>query len=271
VAPGYFDLMRIPIVAGRAIDSDDRTGRSRVAVVNQAFVSRYFPADAVLGRRIVVGRDSLRIVGVVKNGKYDYRTIDEPSPPLVYYAWKQAPGPFVTLHVRTNGDALEFVRPVREVIGSVDASLTLVAPETLARYSSVPFFPSRSGLIVLTVLGAAAMLLAAMGLFSVISYGVAARTREIGIRVALGATQSMIVRMFLRSATALIAAGLMAGGLAAAVFALILHARIPALPQARSGEYLLPALVLAAAAIAASLIPATRAAGIDPAKTLREQ
>ena len=271
VAPGYFALMRIPIRAGRAIDEDDRRGRQRVAVVNEAFASRYFERESPLGKMFVLDGDSLAIVGVAANGKYDYRTIDEPSEPLVYYAWKQAPHNFVTIHVRSAGDALALSSAVRAAILSVDPNIMLLAPVTLAEYASVPFFPSRSAVIVLSILSSAALLLASMGLFSVIAYGVAVRTREVGIRMALGASRSRVVGLFMGASVRLIAVGTATGVASAAIFTLTLRSQVTQLPRPDLDEFLVPAIVLALAAIAAGLIPSFRAASIDPANTLREE
>jgi predicted permease len=270
VGSGYFDLMQVPIVAGRPITDTDLSGRVRVAVVNEAFAARYLSGRSIIGATFTLGNDEVTIVGVAKNGKYDYRGMDDPPAPFVYYAWKQSPSGFVTLHVRANGDPLALSASVRDAVLAVDRNLTLLAPVTLKEYSGVPFFPSRSALIVLTILGSAALVLASMGLFSVISYGVAIRTREVGIRVALGATRQQITAMFVGASLGLVLRGLIAGVIAAALFSIALRSRLERLPDAGLVEFALPALALAMAALAAGLIPAFRAASIDPARTLRE-
>jgi predicted permease len=271
VGPGYFDIMRIPVVEGRTFRDDDIPGRPDAAVVNEAFAGQFFKGQEPLGRSITLGGRAMTIVGVVKNGKYDYRAIDDPDAPFVYYAWKQWPSNFVTMHVRTTGDPVALASAVREAILGVEPGMTLLAPVTLAEYASVPFFPSRSALIVLTILGSAALVLASMGLFSVISYGVALRTREIGIRVALGATRQQIIALFVRASLSLVVRGMVIGVLAAVLFSTALRSRLPRLPAGALPEFAIPALVLAFSALAAGLVPARRAASIDPARTLRTE
>jgi predicted permease len=271
VGPGYFDIVRTPLVAGRAIEDDDTPGRLPVAVVNEAFVARYFAGVPALGRSITLGGRALTIVGVAKNGKYDYRGMDDPPSPFVFYAWKQRPSGFVTIHARTSGDPLAAAGAIRQAMLAVEPRMTLLAPVSMAEYASVPFFPSRSALIVLAVLGGAALVLASMGLFSVISYGVTLRTREIGIRSALGATSAQIAGMFLRASLGLLARGLGVGLIVAALFTTVLRSKLSRLPEAGVPEVVIPTLILALAAIAAALIPARRAASVDAATTLRSE
>jgi predicted permease len=269
VSTGYFDLMGIPILEGRAFTSHDTPEQPPVAVVNQAFAARYFKGQSVLGRTFTLGKRQVVIVGLTRNGRYDYRDIDNAELPLVYYAWHQAPTEFVTMHVRARRDPLALVGRVRSVIRDVDPGIVLLPPTTLREATGVPFAISRSAFKVLATLGGAALLLASMGLFSVVSYGVSLRTREMGIRAALGASRSGIVGLVLREAFRLVLAGTVTGGVAAAVLATALRSRVPLLPGARLLEYALPALLLAVSAMLAGMIPARRAARVDPARTLR--
>ena len=271
ISPGYFELMGIPVVDGRPITDDDAPGRTRTAVVNVAFANRYFPSGAAVGRIFALaGRDHL-IVGVVPNGRYDYRAIDVLETPMVYYAWQQNPGPFVTLHVRTVGDPLALASAVRAAIHEEDVSIPVLAPVTLKEYVGVPFVISRAAMTVLAILALAALALASMGLFSVISYGVALRTREVGIRMALGATRLAVIRMFLRGAGRLILYGSAFGVVAALALAALVRRQVPFLPAAAVTEFVAPLSILALFAVVAGLVPAGRAANVDPARTLREE
>jgi putative ABC transport system permease protein len=211
------------------------------------------------------------IVGVSRGGRYDYREIDNAALPLVYYPWHQSPGGFVTLHIRTAGVPLALVPAVRAAIASVDPAIPLLPPATLAEAGSVPFALTRSALTVLAVLGFAALLLASMGLFSVVSYGVSLRTRELGIRLALGATGAGIAGLVLRGALLLVLAGTAAGIAAAILLTMGLRSQMAFLPGARLSEFLVPALLLGATAVVAGLLPARRAARLDPARTLRTE
>ena len=269
VSDGYFDLMGIPILEGRAFTTSDTPEQPAVAVVNQAFAERYFPGQPVLGQTFTLGQTDVVVVGLTRNGRYDYRDIDNAAIPLVYYAWHQSPSDFVTIHVRARRDPLSLSGRVRSIIREVDPDLVLLPPTTLREATGVPFAISRSALQVLSVLGLAALLLASMGLFSVMSYAVSLRTREMGIRSALGATGSAIVGLILGGAFRLVVAGTVAGAAAAALMVTALRSRIPLLPAANVAEFAVPALLLAVSAIIAGLIPARRAARVDPARTLR--
>jgi predicted permease len=269
VSDGYFGLMGIPILEGRAFDAGDTPEQPLVVVVNQAFAERYFAGQPVLGKTFTLGAAEVRVVGLTRNGRYDYRDIDNAGMPLVYYAWHQSPSDFVTFHVRTGRDPWSLTGRVRSIIREVDPDIVLLPPTTLREATGVPFAISGSALQVLSVLGLAALLLASMGLFSVMSYAVSLRTREMGIRAALGATGSLIVALILRGALRLVVAGTVAGVAAAMLMVMALRSRVPLLPAARAAEFAVPALLLAVSAVIAGLIPARRAARVDPARTLR--
>ncbi len=271
VDPGYFELLGIRLLSGRSFSAHDTPDQPPVVVVNQAFSERYFEGGSAVGRKFRLGPTDVTVVGLAPTGRYDYREIDNASMPLVYYAWKQSPSDLVTLHVRTSGRPLELFPAVQREIQAVDPAITLLPATTLRDAASVPFAVSRAALAVLSVLGSAALLLATMGLFSVVSYGASLRTRELGIRMALGATAPGIIALVLSQALRLVAIGTAVGIVAALGLTAALRQGIAHLPDARVTEFLLPALVLGASAVAAGLIPARRAAAVDPARTLRTE
>jgi macrolide transport system ATP-binding/permease protein len=272
VNPGYFDLMGIRIVSGRRINEDDRPGLPAAAVVNEAFVRDFLAGSLVIGRTITLaGKPPMRIVGVATDGKYDYRRMDEPSPPLVYYANRQLPSGWLTFHVRMAGDPMAAIGLTREAIRSVAPRLPLVAPTTLAEYSAIPMFPTRLGVAVLGVLGSAALILAAMGLYSVIAYGVTLRTREIGIRLALGGTARTVAMIFVGESLRLLAWGLGVGLATAFAATALVHAKVPMLPPPNVEVIAWPALILSVVAAVAGFFPARRSASIDLATTLRAE
>jgi ABC-type antimicrobial peptide transport system permease subunit len=207
----------------------------------------------------------------VANGRYDYHDIDNDRLPLVYTAWQQAPRPLVYLHVRTDGDPIALSGAVRDAAQEIQPGLPFLAPMTLQSYSSVPFYGSRGTVKVLGILGVVALILASMGLFSVISYGVSLRMREIGIRMALGATPGKVAKMFTGAAARLVLHGIVFGAVAAPLLVALVRHRIPLLPAAALVEYVVPVVVLATCAIVAGFIPARRAASVDPARTLRAE
>jgi predicted permease len=274
VTAGYFATMGIPILQGRAIVETDGEGTQDVAVVNEAFARRFWGDEEGVGRTIRTGDRELRVIGVAGNGKYEFTApLDDPSPPFVYMPYAQWSGAAPVLHARADGDPLALLPDVRREITAVEPLLSVLSPTTLERYSSVPFVPMRIGATVLSALGAAALVLAALGLYAVIGYAVAQRRRETGVRMALGATPWRLVGEFLREAGRYTAAGAIAGVLLAAVVVALLSRDLPYLvPRIRlshAGAFALALAALTAVALLASLIPASRAARVNPANALR--
>jgi predicted permease len=271
ITPDYFELMGIPVIEGRAITEHDDSTQARVAVVNAAFAERHFPNSSAIGHAFSLKTTEYLVVGVVRNGRYDYRSIDDAEIPMVYNAWKQNPGPFVTIHLRTDGNPLSYAAAASSAIRDEDAAIPHLTPVTLKEYVGVPFVISRAALSILAILAIAALALASMGLFSVISYGVSLRTREIGIRMALGATDSAVIGIFVRGAGRLIVIGSAVGILAAIALATLVRSQVPFLPSVDVMEFVLPMAILIVFAVAAGLVPARRASRVDPARTLRAE
>jgi predicted permease len=265
----YFELMGIPVLRGRGIAREDETGRPVVVVVNEAFADRYFDQRPELGMKFRLGGGEVTIVGVVRNGRYDFRNIDDASIPLVYRSWRQSPEGSVTFHVRADGDPMQYVGAVQAAVRRVDPSIFLHAPTTLEEFASVPFYLSRSSFVVLAVLSVAALLLASIGLFTVVSYGVTLRTQEIGVRMALGATRSAVTKLFLGGALRLVGIGAAFGLALAVMLVALLRGLIPLLPAAGPVAYAAPVMILGVLAVVAGIVPAHHAARVDPAITLR--
>jgi predicted lysophospholipase L1 biosynthesis ABC-type transport system permease subunit len=254
---------------GRAFSDADAPDAPGVAVVNEAFAEKYFPGRWPLQQSFTLGGREVTIVGVARNGRYDYRDIDNAGIPIVYFAWTQAPTELVSLHLRVAGDPMRLVDAARAAVHAVDPAIPLLPVVTLQDHASVPFSISGSALKVTGVLGTAALLLASMGLFSVVSYGVSLRTREIGIRIAVGATRQRVITLVLSGAVRLTVIGAVAGIASAIALATVLRSRLTVLPRPTLLEFVVPTLVLAACAIVAGLLPARRAASVDPSRTLR--
>jgi predicted permease len=276
VTAGYFDLMGIPIRRGRAIGASDRDGTLPVAVVNEAFARRFWGANDPVGRSLHVGGRELTIAGVVADGKYEFLApLDAPSPPFVYLPFAQWGNYEVVLHVRAAGDPLALVPLIQGTVTDVDGRLTAMSPATLEAYSSIPYLPIRLATLVLTVLGAAALVLAAVGLYAVTAYAVTQQRREIGIRMALGATPARIVASFLAHAGRYVGTGALAGVALALAMAYGLAAKLPgSLPRVlvdRVWPFALAAGTLGAVAALAALVPASRAARVNPTEALRDE
>jgi hypothetical protein len=248
-----------------------------VAVVNEAFARRFWGASDPVGRRLHVFGDSYAIVvGVAADGKYEFLApLDAPSPPFVYLPFLQWGHYEAVLHVRAAGDPMALVPSIERVVAGVDGRLTAMSPVTLEAYSAVPFLPIRLASLVLSVLGGAALALAAIGLYAVTAYAVTQQRREIGIRMALGATPARVVVRVLVHAARYVAVGALVGLALAVAMSYALAAKIPAalpsMPGDRVGPFVVAAAALGAMAVLAVLVPAGRAARVNPTTALRDE
>jgi predicted permease len=274
VTAGYFDTMGIPILRGRSIEAVHREGAQDVAVVNAAFARRFWDGLDPVGRTIRLASRELVVVGVAADGKYEFTApLDDPSPPFIYLPYAQWGGSTPILHVLTTGDPLALVAAVRREVTAVEPALSVLSPTTLEAYASVPFFPLRVGATVLSALGAAALVLAALGLYAVIGYAVTQRERETGVRMALGATPLRLIGGFLGEAGRYAGGGAVAGVLLAAVGVAGMSRGLPYLVPRITASHAVSVGValgaLTAIALIASLIPASRATRVNPSIALR--
>jgi predicted permease len=271
VGDGYFELMGVPILEGRAISADDDVRRPRAAVVNETFARRFCDASSPLGRRITVENRTFTIVGVARDGRYDYRLIGQPPEPLVYYAFAQWPTRFATLHARTETGAVAAAASIKRAISEVDPAFATLAPISLQDYVAGPLLPLRMGLVFLGVLATAALTLSAMGVQAIIAYGVAIRTREIGIRLTLGASPLDVAGLFLRQTAVMTGGGVLAGLACAAVIVPMVQLRFGYLATIDVTSIVWPVALLTCVGLAAGYLTASRATRVDPAHTLRAE
>src|SRR5579884_778491 len=273
VSPGYFDLLRMPLLAGRDFRREDGKQAPRVMVVNQSFARRFFGGRDPVGHRVQVFGTPFVIVGMVKDSKYF--SLSEPSQPYFYMAFDQmhfgSGEAGVALYARTSGDARGFVPVLRRAMSAIDPNSAGLTAMPLSDYISAAWFGPRIASVFLAVLGAIAMLLAGVGLYGVMAYSVNQRTREIGIRMALGANRGGVLRMILLRGLSLALSGI-GVGLAIALIAAprlgpLLYRVSPADPVSIAAA----ALFLTGVAVLASLIPALRATRVDPAVALRQE
>ena len=271
VGDQYFDLMAIPILEGRPIGANDSPGRPNAAVVNEAFVRRFWGIGAPLGRRITIADRTLTVVGVARNGRYDYRLIDEPPEPLIYYSIAQTPGRYAALHVRTAKAAFAFAPAIHQAMLDVDPTFATLAPISLEDYVAGPLMPLRMGVTFLGVLGVASLVLSAMGLQAIVAYGVTVRTREVGIRLTLGASPMDVAGLFLRQTIVMTGAGVAAGLACAAAILPILQQRVGYLGTIDRASVVWPVGLLSVVGVTAGYLTAWRATRVDPAQTLRAE
>jgi predicted permease len=267
VASDYFRLMEIPVVAGREFSDADRSDQPEVIVVNRAFADRYWPGQNALGRRVRLGRAFYPVVGVVANSKY--RRLNEPDAPFLYLSTTWNYRPDVVLHLKTSAPPEQFVESLRAIVRRADPTLPLFNVMTLDDHVKAASFQQRLAASLLGVLGVLAAALASIGLYGSLACSVSRRTREMGARLALGATPSDITRLVLGQAARLISVGLVIGLAlsfgAAQLFAALLVGVRPFDPATFAGVGLLLSIV----AIVASYVPARRAARLDPLVALR--
>ena len=267
VGADYFEAMGIPLLRGRGIERGDVTGSQSVAVVNERFVERFWPGQDPIGKRFRRGGIWRTVVGVAKQGKYG--SLTEPARALLYVPFAQEPRNDFDVLVRASGDPRALTGAVRAAFRDVDADLPFLDVRTMAEHMQAALFVQTIGATMLGAFGAMALLLAGIGIFGVLSYHVSQRTREIGVRVALGAGRREVVGMVVGRASRLVGIGLAAGlGLALGAGQLLRSQLIGVGPRDPL-TYLAIALLLALVALGASWLPARRAARVDPMVALR--
>jgi predicted permease len=271
VAPGYFSLMKIPVLDGRDFDLHDDAQSRKVAIVNQQFANRFFAGRNPIGHKIKGWGEWFTIVGVAQGIKY-HKFTEDPLP-YFYVPIRQIfrPEYGLTLHVRTSGSMSTAIAAIRGEAAALDPGLTVFDTEAMTEYISASLFGQKIAASLLSVLGSIALLLAAIGLYSVMAYSVAQRTSEIGIRVTLGAQPRDVMALVIRQGVGFALAGLLTGSLAAAALARVLAAALVAVSPADPMVYGIAALFTVAIALLSAVIPAWRALRVDPMVALRYQ
>jgi macrolide transport system ATP-binding/permease protein len=269
VGPDYFETMGIPIVQGRGIDERDTSGPENAGVINETMARRYFAGRDAVGGLIRFGNvKPTRVVGVAKDGKYS--KLNEQPQNYMYMPVFQFYRPDVALLVRTANDPAPIVPLAQSAIKELDANLPLFDLRTIEEHLQLSLFIPRMASIMLTLFGGLALLLATVGLYSVIAFTVAQRTREIGIRVALGAARTDIRRLILRQGVVISGLGIIVGLALGFVVSRLIASQLMVTssdPVSFAGT----AGALLIVSLAASLLPARRAASMDPLQALRRE
>jgi len=270
VDEGYFPTLGLTLVAGRLIDSRDRTDTQLVAVVTEAMVQRFWPGETGLGKRFRVGASDspeLEIVGVVRD--YKIRTPGELPRPMVHFAWDQRVQQAGVLAYRSTTAPERMLEQVIAAARAESPSLLVVQSTTMARSRALLLLPLSAGSAAAAALGALALFLAVLGLSGLIAYWVNRRAREIGLRMALGAGRGSVVRLVARRAVVLVGVGLLFGGAVSLLVGRVMQPAlyVPAFDPVSLG---VGVMVLIIAGVVSSVIPARRAASIDPMTVLRQ-
>jgi predicted permease len=272
VSPGFFHLLKIPILSGREFGPQDDAKGAPVAIVNQTFAHHYLADKDPVGMQVQGCGARVNIVGLARDVKY--YSYDQTPRPMIYVPFAQRYGPIhdydrgVGLYARTTGDPAQALPILRRAVASIDPAVGVYNAMPFEDYMGASVFPRRIAASLLTVLGAIALLLAAVGLYSVMAYSVTQRTHEIGIRMALGGQRSRVMSLILRKGLALTLIGL-AAGLVAALSASQVVASVLLNVSATDPLIFLGASVfLGAIALLASLLPARKATKVDPLTAL---
>lgn len=271
VDPGFLEVMGISLIAGRGITRLDREGTEPVVVVNEAAARRFWPGEDPLSKEIRAVQSGLshRVVGLV----VDTRTqnLDGVPEPLLYFSYAQLPTANVRLVARGQQASSEITAALRRAVREVDTDLVIIAETTLEEQLSAALFPTRVAAGLLSVFGLLALGLACIGLYGVVSFVVSRRTREIGIRMSLGAEAGDVIKMVVRGALGMVVTGVAVGLAATLVLSRLLDwFLIGTSPYDLVTFTVVPFLLLAVAVLAAFL-PARRAARVSPLTALRYQ
>jgi putative ABC transport system permease protein len=271
VGPHYFGAMSIPVLEGREFSPQDNDKAPGVVIINEAMARRYWPRENPVGRRIsfsVRKWPSAQIVGVVKTGKY--HSLGEAPQPFVYRPFLQMPDARqATLVVETAVPPGGLIPTIRRTIQAIDPAVPITDSETMQQYMSAALFPAHFTGVLVGVFGGLALALATVGLYGVIAYSVAQRTREMGIRVALGATRADVMRLVIGQGIRLAFIGVVAGVVVALAVTRLISSLLYGVSATDPIAFVAASALLLLVALAACYIPARRSMKLDPIVALR--
>ena len=271
---GYLATMGIPLVMGRGFASSDTTDTPRVVLINRAMAARYWPEQNPIGKRVrLIDRQNqpwAEVVGVTADNKYNW--IGEGPTPWLYLPQTQDVGSRSTLLVASRGAAVALAGPVRDIVKDIDPNMPISSVRTMEDF----YYGNASGVVyaltsVVGTMGLLGLSLALVGLYGLVAYSAARRTREIGIRMAIGAPSASVLRMVLRHGLALATAGVVAGVIGSVAVGGLIRSVFPNAGLIDFTTYLLVVPVLVAITMLAAWVPARRAARIDPLVALRQE
>ena len=272
VSPGYFETMRIPLLAGRGINTFDRAGSKRVAVISEAMARDMWPGQQAVGKRFhspTGGTDLWEVVGVTKNTTV-FQVGEKPQP-VAYVSFDQSYQPTAVVHVRTSVDPERVLPSAMATVQSLNRDLALLNPRTMRTVVEQALWAPHIAAMLFGLFGLLSLLLAIIGVYGVMAYIVLQRTTEIGIRMALGAHSGDVLRMVMKQSMQLAVAGVVAGvAIALALTRLVGNLLFDVSPHDPI-TYITVAAVLVGTALLAAGMPAWRAARIDPVLALRQE
>jgi putative ABC transport system permease protein len=273
VKPDYFQAMKIPVLQGRAFTRADIKDSPLVVIINEAFARKYFPDKNPIGQQVMIDREGNKappceVVGVVGNSRHD--TLAAPPGPEMYVPFAQDPGRGLDVVLRVASTNLVGLNAeVKRAIHSVDKDLYVPQLAPMTNFLETQLAQPRFNMMLLAVFAGVAMILAAIGIYGVIAYSVTQRTREIGIRMALGAQKTQMLGMVLRQSLTLVVIGIAIGFVVALGTTRVMATLLYGVGANDLSTYVIVIFLLGAAALLASYLPARRAMKVDPMVALR--
>jgi predicted permease len=274
VTPGFFRLLRVPLLMGRDFTADDDLHAQTAVIVNEAFARRFWENQVPLGKTVMFpgSQASAVVVGVVRDARFAKEDFaGDTTSPQVWVSRAQSPSSSSHVHVRTRGDQAYVMRSIRDDVRLLDEDLPIIDLESMESIAARALEEERVATVVFGGFGVAALFLAMLGIYGVQAFAVMDRVREIGIRIALGATPGRVVAMIVAQSLKLSALGIVAGLFLAALAAMGMQSLLVGIgaldPLSLGGS----AVLLVLAAVAASLVPAMQAARVDPSRSLRNE
>jgi len=273
VSPDYFKALKIPLLRGRGLTTADRQGAPKVVLISDAAARKFWPGENPIGKPIGIGAngftDSAEIVGIV--GDVRYGQMDEAPKPNVYVSYLQSPRSSLVVFARTAGNPLALADAIRRQVQSLNRNVPVYDVKTMTGRIRESTAKARFSALLLAVFAAIALVLAAIGIYGVMSYLVTQRTREIGIRIALGARSADVLKLVVRRGAALAGAGILIGAVGALAATRALAALLYQVKPDDPETYVAIAAVLGAVALMASYLPARRATWVKPSQALRSE
>jgi putative ABC transport system permease protein len=269
----YFGTMKIPIVSGRGFTADDKADSTPATIVNQEFAARFWPGQDPLGKRIRLDNDKgklVQVVGVARNSKYMF--ISESQYRYFYLPYAQEGGTRMVMLTESSGDPALLAAPLREIVRSMDPNQPMYNVRTFGNFYKMRAIDTPLMITQMVVtMGLIGLLLALIGIYGLVSYSVARRTREIGVRIAIGADRTDVIKMVLRQGFVLACIGIGVGGILSLIVGKALAAGLIGLGKPNPATFIIVPLAVLLVTMAACWAPAWRASRVDPLRALRAE
>jgi predicted permease len=269
MSEGYLEAMGVGVVEGRTFERTDDASAPPVIIVNKRFADRFWPGESALGKVVKTAGKDRTVVGVMETGKV--RSLGEAPTEMMYFSQRELFTTGVAITARASSDPQAVLRGIREIVRSADPDMPVFDVRTMEEHMGTALLPARLGGSVLGLFGLLGLVLAAVGIYGVMAYSVAQRTRELGIRIALGSDRSDVVRLVLREGMRLAGIGLGIGLLGALASARLVGGMLYGVSPFDPVAFSVVPLTLIAVAAAAVYVPARRAARVDPIRALKTE